>query len=331
MARNKKLSDELTVLRLSHRDLASQLETLREELSKTNADLQKSRNLAASLENDLLQVQRETNQSSAMSVAGTYTSRYPHSMRRGRTSPTSSIISGFDHNMAPMNTIEAIRAGEPVGGGSGILPMIQAQRDRFKQKNTELEEELSKTYAIVKSLRQEIASLQKDNLGLYEKTRYISTYNRGGSGHTASASSSTAFANQPHSTSIHIGDAADSPLDRYHSAYEAQISPFAAFRGRESTRAYKRMSLPERMVFSITRMVLANRTSRNIFAAYCFALHLLVFIMLYTMSTMEAGKQSLGSMAGAAAAAAAAQGGTGAGTGPAAGPADWQQEGLQVG
>lgn len=334
LGRNKKLLDELTVLRVSHRDLQSQLETLKEELSKANTELERSRKLTVSLENDLLQVQRETTQSSAMSVAGTYTSRHPYSMRRGRASPTSSIISGFDHSMTPMNTMEAIRAGEAVGGGSGILPMIQAQRDRFKQKNTELEEELSKTYAIVKSLRQEIASLQKDNLGLYEKTRYISTYNRGGSAHTASASSSTAFANPPHSTSIHIGGGASdtsSPLGRYHSAYEAQISPFAAFRGRESARAYKRMSLPERVVFSITRMVLANRTSRNLFAAYCLGLHLLVFVMLYMMSTMEAGKQSLGSITGAAAAAVAAaqgQGGTGAGGGPAGGPADWQQEKL---
>ncbi|WEW54762.1 hypothetical protein PRK78_000187 [Emydomyces testavorans] len=323
LARNKKLSDELTLLRVSHRDLETQLEMLREELSKTNADLQRSRNLTVSLENDLLQVQKEATHSSAMSVAGTYTSRYPHSARRGRASPTSSIISGFDHSMAPMNSLEAIRAGEPVGGGSGILPMVQAQRDRFKQKNAELEEELSKTYATVKALRQEIASLQKDNLSLYEKTRYVSTYNRGGQ--TASSSSSTAFANPPHSTSIHI--ASDTPsglsLDRYHSAYEAHISPFAAFRGRESARAYKRMSLPERMIFSVTRMVLANRTSRNLFAAYCLALHVLVFVMLYTMSTMEAGKHHgvvVGSMAG----------GTGAGARSAPGPADWQPEGQRV-
>jgi homeobox protein cut-like len=41
------------------------------------------------------------------------------------------------------------------------------------------------------------------------------------------------------------------------------------------------MSLPERIVFSITRMVLATRTSRNLFAAYCVALHMLVFLSLY--------------------------------------------------
>ena len=47
------------------------------------------------------------------------------------------------------------------------------------------------------------------------------------------------------------------------------------------------MSLPERIVFSITRMILATRTSRNLFAAYCVALHLLVFFSLYWLGTAD--------------------------------------------
>lgn len=333
MARNKKLTDDLTLLRVSHRDIQGQLEALRAELSTSKGELEKSRTLSTTLENDLLRVQDEaanTFPSTAMSVAGTYTSRYPHSARRGASSPTSSIISGFDQSAVSANTMESIRAGEAVGGGSGLLPMIQAQRDRFKKKNAELEEELSKLYATVKSLRQEVASLQKDNLSLYEKTRYVSTYSRG-QGASTSASS---FANTPSSTSVYT--AADTPsglsLDRYQNAYEARISPFAAFRGRESTRAYKRMSLPERIVFSLTRVILANRTSRNLFAGYCFALHLLLFTVLYMMSTTEIEKHSaMGAVGSAAAAAYGSSSGAGGGTGSSGGQLhgdDWQQEGF---
>jgi homeobox protein cut-like len=333
MARNKKLTDDLTLLRVSHRDIQGQLENLRSELSTSKEELEKSRNLSTTLENDLLRVQEEAANSfpsGAMSVAGTYTSRYPHSARRGASSPTSSIISGFDQGAASANTMDAIRAGEAVGGGSGLLPMIQAQRDRFKKKNAELEEEMSKLYATVKSLRQEVASLQKDNLGLYEKTRYVSTYSRGQGASTSAAS----YANTPSSTSVYTS--ADTPsglsLDRYQNAYEARISPFAAFRGRESTRAYKRMSLPERIVFSLTRVILANRTSRNLFAGYCFALHILLFVVLYVMSTTEIEKHSAMSAVGSAAAAAYGGGGgigsgTGSGTGQLHGD-DWQQEGF---
>ncbi|KAJ5535161.1 hypothetical protein N7527_001415 [Penicillium freii] len=333
MARNKKLTDDLTLLRVSHRDIQGQLEALRTELSTSKEELEKSRTLSTTLENDLLRVQDEaanTFPSTAMSVAGTYTSRYPHSARRGASSPTSSIISGFDQSAVSANTMESIRAGEAVGGGSGLLPMIQAQRDRFKKKNAELEEELSKLYATVKSLRQEVASLQKDNLSLYEKTRYVSTYSRG-QGASTSASS---FANTPSSTSVYTS--ADTPsglsLDRYQNAYEARISPFAAFRGRESTRAYKRMSLPERIVFSLTRVILANRTSRNLFAGYCFALHLLLFTVLYMMSTTEIEKHSaMGAVGSAAAAAYGSSSGGGGGTGSSGGQLhgdDWQQEGF---
>lgn len=324
LSRNKKLTDELTVLRLSHRDLQGQLETLRADLLTTRQELEKSQKLSTTLENDLLRVQEEAANafpSSAMSVAGTYTSKHPYSSRRGATSPTSSIISGFDHSSGSSSTMDAIRAGEAVGGGSGLLPMIQAQRDRFKKKNAELEEELSRMYTSVKSLRQEVSSLQKDNLSLYEKTRYVSTYNRGQGG----SSSASAYGNKPSASSVHLSS--DTPsglsLDRYQSAYEAQISPFAAFRGRESARAYKRMSLPERIVFSLTRIILANRTSRNLFAGYCFAIHILLFAMLYMMSTMEIEKHSanLG-------AAAMVGGGSNYGSGQQLNGDEWQQEGF---
>ena len=330
LARNKKLGNEMAILRVSHQDLQRQLENLQETMSSTNAELERAQNLNATLESDLVKVQQEasiTLPSSAMSTAGTYTSRYPNSNsfggRRGRASPTSSIISGFD----PTNTsrtMEAIRAGEPVGGGSGIMPMIQAQRDRFKQKNSDLEQELSKQYSTVSSLRQEIASLQKDNLNLYEKSRYVSTYSR-----NQPPSSATQYAS-PATTSIQISPDTSSGLsvDRYRSTYEANISPFAAFRGRESARAYKRMSLPERIIFSITRMVLANRTSRNLFAGYCLALHVLIFVMLYWMQTMDIEKHAsnLGEAATAAMGGASAIGGD-----PASGDhGDWQQEPFQA-
>ena len=224
-------------------------------------------------------------------------------------------------------SLDTLRGGEPSGGGSGILPMITAQRDRFKQRNLQLEEELSKTYNTVSSLRQEIASLQKDNLNLYEKTRYVTSYNRGAA---ATAPSSSAYSASPNPNSIQASSHTPSglSLDRYRSAYEANISPFAAFRGRETARAFKRMSLPERIVYSITRMVVANRMSRNIFATYCLALHLLVLGMLYWMGTVDIEKHA-SNLGEAAVAAAAAGGPIGSAPGADSHHGDWHQEGFQ--
>ena len=321
LTRNKKLSSEMTLLRVSHQDTKQQHEDLQEELSRTNAELEKSQMLATKLEDDLLRLQEGAPNalpSSGMSIAGTYTSRYHGSARRGRASPTSSIISGYETQpRSGSTTLEALRSGEPVGGGSGILPMIQAQRDRFKQKNQQLEEELQKTYATVTSLRQEVASLQKDNLALYEKTRYVSTYSRG-----SNMTSSSAYGATPSHTSVYSAEDAGNATDRrWKSQYEANISPFAAFRGREATRAYKRMSLPERMIFSLTRIVLATRTSRNLFAVYCVALHLMVFCTMYWVGTTQA-EQHPGHIADTMAAVAAG------GAGLRSSDNDWQQEGF---
>ncbi|KAH6857328.1 CASP C terminal-domain-containing protein [Alternaria rosae] len=290
LARNKKLSNELTVMRVSHQDLQSRLEALQEELSNTNMDLEKSRQLNETLEADLEKVQQEATNAfdpSGMSVAGTYVSRYPQSSfgggRRGRSSPTSSIISGFD-NSSQAPTLASLRAGgggEPMGGGSGILPMITAQRDRFKKRNSELEAELQKSYQTVSSLRSEIGALQKDNLDLYEKTRYVSSYNAVNRGPASSASS---YATNPNPSAINIdsGGTGSTVDTKYRSAYESNLSPFAAFRGRESARAMKRMHLFERMVLRVTKFVLQTRTSRNIFAGYLLALHFMVFYFLFS-------------------------------------------------
>lgn len=333
LARNKKLGDELTILRVSHHDLQNRLQDMQEELSRTNAELEKAQNLNEKLENELSNVQAEAPNAfpSGASVAGTYVSRYPPSAAPGRrvsgraTSPTSSIISGF----GPRDS----GGDQPMGGGSGILPMITAQRDRFKKRNAQLEQELSESHRTVSQLRQEIAALQKDNLNLYEKTRYVSSYNR--SAPTAAASAS-AFSSNPNPSTISIGTGTGSSsagaggiaLDRYRKAYESNLSPFAAFRGRESARAYRRMSFPERVVYSVTRMVLASRTSRNLFAAYCVALHVLVFFSLYWLGAADVDSHGskLGEV-GAFAAAAGAAGNSGAGGGGGGG-GGWKEEGF---
>lgn len=338
LSRNKKLNEELTILRVSHQDLQSRLSDLQEDLSRTNAEFEKSQNLNEKLEEDLANLQSQTANAfpSGASVAGTYVSRYAPSVaggRRGpgggRTSPTSSIISGFNPRDLPSGDV-------PMGGGSGILPMITAQRDRFKKRNAQLEQELSGTHRTVSQLRQEIAALQKDNLNLYEKTRYVSSYNRSSAVHTpgAGATSSSSYNNNPNPSTVPIGEVGGGGLDRYRSAYESNISPFAAFRGRESARAYKRMSLPERVVYTATRMVLASRASRNLFAAYCVALHLLVFLSLYWMGSADAASHATNFGQTAAQAAAAAGGGAAAKAGVAgaggAGHGNWKEGGFDA-
>ncbi|KAI0998386.1 hypothetical protein K3495_g9808 [Podosphaera aphanis] len=291
ISRNKKVTDELTVLRVSHADLVNQIQTTQAELTNVKSDLEKAQRLNITLENDLAKINETASAyPSTGSVIGTHMTRHPHSVgnfgNKNRMSPTSSIISGFDPRSSVHSpSLEALRSGEIVGGGSGILSMITAQRDRFKNRNTQLENELSEAHRTVSSLRHEVVSLQKDNLSLYEKTRYISTYNRTGP-NTLSTSAQSSGTN---SSIIQMSSSKFSGpgLDRYRTAYESKISPFAAFRGRESARAFKRMSLPDRIILSIAKLVLATRMNRNLFASYCFVLHFLVFLSLYWLGSVR--------------------------------------------
>ncbi|KAL9090230.1 MAG: hypothetical protein Q9159_002130 [Coniocarpon cinnabarinum] len=274
MARNKKLNNELTVMRVSHQDLASQLERLKRNFTDNSAELDRLHQLNATLENDLSKIQYEgAAEALAMSAVGTHVSRHPGATipRKGRASPTSSIISGIDGARGP---------GDVYGAGSGMLPMITAQRDRFKKRITELEAENAKAYKSVSALRSEIAALQKDNLNLYEKTRYVSAYGRN------QPAAATATLN-PNPSTIQMSENGTA-LDRYKSAYESHISPFAAFRGHESMRAMKRMSLIERAFLQATKVVLANRVSRNLFALYLLALHIVLFGVLVSPQKREA-------------------------------------------
>lgn len=284
LCRNKKLSNELTVSRISHQDLTSRLQALQKTLDTTSTELNQARRLNVRLEDDLYKLQSESHTtpfSSAMSMAGT---RYAPSMshgRGGRVSPTSSIISGFSPVVGGRGDTLASLRGEPASSGEGILPMITAQRDRFKQRNSQLEDELAKANNTISSLRQEIVTLQKDNLQLYEKTRYVSSYSHSRPSADTYVNIGGTSATPGGTTSSSFSQAGIGMHDRYRAAYEANISPFQAFRGRETARAMRRMNIVERTMLGFAKVVLANRLSRNLFAGYCIFLHVLAFTMVY--------------------------------------------------
>lgn len=50
---------------------------------------------------------------------------------------------------------------------------------------------------------------------------------------------------------------------------------------------YRNLNPLEKIVYSLTRAILANRYSRNAFFVYCAGLHLLVVFILYWLATAE--------------------------------------------
>ncbi|CAN6672093.1 protein CASP [Trichomonascus vanleenenianus] len=236
LVRNKKLNSDLTVLRVKNTELKHELEECREQIRASQADLEATKHLNQKLEEDLTTLQNNDGGMSLVSGWG----------KASRVSPTQSIIGGRGS------------VSSATGGGStdnSILPIITQQRDRFRARNAELEQELRKNWQLVTNLRKELETVKKDNVDLYEKTRYANAFRRG-------------------------GQLEANAEERYRSVYEDTISPFQKFKGRETERALSRMGPFERVAYQFTRIILASRLSRNLFMVYCLALHILVMIVV---------------------------------------------------
>merc|ERR1712223_2149355 len=109
--------------------------------------------------------------------------------------------------------------GEPA---SSLLPIIQAQRDRYKRRNEELEEQQSKQSQQTSLLQTEIKDLQTDNVKLYEKIKYLQGYQAAG------------IKKPDHSMSI--------PMEtRYRNQYEERLDPFNSFSNQERQRKYTQL------------------------------------------------------------------------------------------
>ncbi|KAA8916545.1 hypothetical protein TRICI_001299 [Trichomonascus ciferrii] len=241
LGRNKKLNNDLTALRVSKGELQTEIEQHKQKITALEKELQETRDLNHKLESDISQLREASGDASgiASSISGS---------RSGRVSPTTSIIGGRgggDFQAPPSSS----RSNDKT-----ILPIITQQRDRFRQRNHELEQELSTSWQQLTSLRKELETLKKDNLDLYEKNRYVSAYKR--------------------------SNANTDVEDRYRSVYEEGLSPFQQFRGKETERAISRMGPLERVTYSFTKAVLANRLSRNLFLIYCIGLHLLIMAIM---------------------------------------------------
>jgi len=261
--KNKKILEELTRFRILHGELEASLQAAQEELITVHSKLEKQQLLNEKLENDLLGI--EKHQQAQMNGK--------HEARDAlRSIESSDALAGIELGKKP-STSPARTTPIPFASNSAdasILPIVTSQRDRFRQRNAELEEELRKQYQIITDLRTDIRSLQDDNLKLYEKVRYMQSYRSEASGSGVRGTLDPLPASS--------GNRPDD-ISKYRTRYEEAMNPFEVFRGREAARAYSNMNPVEKAVFSLTRAILGNKKARTAFILYACALHLLV---LYT-------------------------------------------------
>ncbi|KAN0125306.1 CASP C terminal domain containing protein [Lactarius tabidus] len=256
--KNKRILEELTKFRILHNELEASLQRTQDDLASTSQELEKYRQLNERLESDLLKIEQHGNGDATPADPAEDDVLAELGLELGKVSS----------NNDPSSQTKPIPFTS--SADTSILPIVTSQRDRFRQRNAELEEELRKQSQVISELRAEIRSLQSDNLKLYEKVRYMQSY-RSNSAH------SSLDPLPPSST----GAPSAGELSKYSARYEEAMNPFEAFRGREAARAYSNLNPLERGVFVLTRAVLGNRRARNAFIVYAVALHALVMFTLY--------------------------------------------------
>ncbi|KAL9938560.1 hypothetical protein V8E36_002279 [Tilletia maclaganii] len=315
--KNKKLLDDLTSERVAHNELKATHTATSAELSSARSEVDRLKALADRLENDLLQLNVQTlTGTSATKARGTADAS------NGATSTNAAVngahstdggppaASGSDpFDLASLTdlptssnpavpssaNVAASKSPQPSSSAaeSSLLPIITSQRDRFRARNAELEEELRTQFNTISELRREVKQLQSDNLALYEKVRYLQSY---ASGSAAGGSGGDGLSKYPpgllaagqswHDKSVQqpriVVDRNVGPgEDRYRDRYEEHMDPFATFRGREQSRAFAALNPLERLLHMVTRVVLGNRRMRIAFTAYALGLHVLVLLILF--------------------------------------------------
>lgn len=264
--RNKELTKNLAEYRAEHDALTESIAQLQLNLKTSLDENEQLKQLTAKLETDLASVQE---------VGG-----------------------GFNDNASLVSNMTRMTRNSLFGGPSideaSILPIITKQRDRFREKNKELEEDLRKQFNVISDLKRKNKQLQTDNEELYEKTRYMASMK--------ASENSNALRNKTFHPKTNVRDL-ENP---YQTKYESKLHPIEQFRLQEQERVNSRLSPFERLFIFLTRSILATRATRMIFLGYCLLLHIVVMyttihsVQIQTKSIPEVGlRQSTGGIAGA--------------------------------
>lgn len=150
---------------------------------------------------------------------------------------------------------------------SSMLQIVLNQRDRFKNRLADVEDQNKNLRKSIEEMKSEIKTLRSDNLKLYEKIRYVSSYRRQGQD---------------------LESNKDEEIEeKYSKLYEESVNPFVIFNRKEKYRRYKELNPAEKVILSSGRFFLSTKFARTFLFFYSLLLHILVFSILYKLSVYD--------------------------------------------
>nr|VZH99295.1 unnamed protein product [Spirometra erinaceieuropaei] len=201
-------------------------------------------------------------------------------------------------------TVSSAQSPTPTSQPS-MLAIVQSQRDRFRDRSRELEENLLVLRQQVLAVQTELDSVRQDNVRLYEKIKFMQSYSQSPPSLRSQTRPAERLSTSAAVTTVSIPTRSPTPpppppppagvteedhrlLERYSHAYEARLNPFRQFGEEERRRRYQALRPHEKLIHSLGRLIIEHPGARLAAFLYAMALHLLVFIVLYKLAHTDA-------------------------------------------
>ncbi|XP_042206580.1 protein CASP-like isoform X3 [Homarus americanus] len=270
LEKTKALQNENTTLKQANAGITTKVNEVEQELANLRSLTSEQKGLIVHLESDLSSVQSLSTLYRGEGEGASMPEIVAEAVRASTSStPPLTYPSAFDTN-PPTPTPGGIPP-DFTSAAESLLPIVSAQRERFRQRNEELEGEVAGRGQQVVLLQNELDSLRADNLKLYEKIRFLQSYQGRQSKEDTAAES------------------------RYSSQYEEALDPFSSFSRKEKHRRYAALSPFEKITLSMGHFILSNKTARTVTFMYTALVHSLVFLVLYKLAHTESCKRDFAS------------------------------------
>ncbi|KAL0908925.1 hypothetical protein M5K25_023439 [Dendrobium thyrsiflorum] len=252
--KNRKMEHELTQLKVKISEKSSLLDVSESKIAELTMKVNEQQKLISKLEDDILK-------------------GYNSSDRKG------SLLNDWDMNDIGTETSEGtdLRHVSADQDQSSMLKVICSQRDRFRTRLREAEEEVRLLKEKVSLLMDELEKTKADNVKLYGKIRYVQDY---------SQENLVSRGPKKYAEDIESGFSSDVE-SKYKKMYEDDINPFAAFSKKERDQRYRELGIRDKITLTSGRFLLGNKYARTFIFFYSIGLHLLVFACLYRMSALS--------------------------------------------
>ncbi|KAL6063317.1 hypothetical protein QOT17_011633 [Balamuthia mandrillaris] len=257
--KNRRLETENMKLKASLTDTIQELKRTQEELSAQQKQVAEQTVLIQKLEED---ISKHTAKSPSLESA---------------IAPSTPYSSPALGSAIPVASVSSVSSSAPSAEEEfSMVRVVCSQRDRFKARAQELEAECKELQDKFSQVQDQLSSLHNDNVKLYEKIRYLQSYNH-------------LRRDRVRQADVESGSNSEDPFEsKYKKAYEENIDPFVLFNKKEKQERYKGLNAAERMTLRTGQFFLANKYSRTFIFFYSVFLHFLVFLTLYKLASTSA-------------------------------------------